>query len=507
MTKNDNSYKIPCPILDRVVLVRKFNKKDLERKYRDVKKYVNEWTEAKHSISYIVYLVQLFIIDYKELLESLPIIESTESEETRLVFEALYDCILKAYPMLHIEFVCSDINKIKDPNIGGVFLNFEDPLTGAGKYRDALDIIANTYFRNRPEDVSDPNSTGETGPKQLNAKPAPKKKTVKSGLHHLNTLAEIVKLEKYLKSNIIAQDDAIDKLINHVKLITSGLEKRASFFFIGPTGVGKTELSRLFGQKYSGNFYKVNCGEYSGGHEYSKLIGAPPGYVGHSDQNILKEKADKSNCWVFLFDEIEKAHDKFMNFLLALIDEGTVTDSVGNVLDFSESVFIFTSNQGMSDLKLGGTVGFGTGLRTLDNSREEIQRSVKKKFSPEFINRIDEFIHFNGLMEEDAKGIAKLELRHYPMEITDDLLDFIVEGGFSSEYGARNIKRFIKVSVGVPAAEAILNKQIPKKTKGYETSVKKGELKVINTVSYETVQDEIAKQVMATSSTPQKPLK
>ena len=140
------------------------------------------------------------------------------------------------------------------------------------------------------------------------------------------------------------------------------------------------------GNKYSGKFWKINCAEYAQQHEYAKLIGSPPGYVGHSERSLMAEKAEESNRWVILFDEIEKAHPKFYDFLLSVLDDGTATDNMGRVLDFSESIFIFTSNQGIKDLKLGKTVGFGNETVTVDKSKEEITQSVKSKFPAEFMN-------------------------------------------------------------------------------------------------------------------------
>ena len=129
-----------------------------------------------------------------------------------------------------------------------------------------------------------------------------------------------------------------------------------SLFFIGPTGVGKTEMARILADEYLGGqkkLLKINCGEYSNSHEYAKLIGSPPGYIGHNEKGILTERAEESNEWVILFDEIEKAHPKFYNLLLNLLDEGNVTDSRGTVLDFSKSIILFTSNVGIIDNEVG----------------------------------------------------------------------------------------------------------------------------------------------------------
>jgi len=298
-------------------------------------------------------------------------------------------------------------------------------------------------------------------------------------------------IHKTIKTNLIGQDDATERVVNSLKVIAAGLSSFSSFFFIGPTGVGKTQLGRILGKCIGGNFFKINCGEYSSGHEYSKLIGSPPGYVGHTDRSVLAEKAEESSRWVFLFDEIEKAHHKFYDFLLSLLDDGTVTDNMGRELDFSDSIFIFTSNQGTSDLKLGKTLGFGNEENTYEGAKDQIKESVKKHFPSEFLNRIDEYILFNELSERDIRKIVSLELQGVPIKKTKSLLDYVVKGGYSKEYGARNVKRFIKSNITVKVAEAILEKRVPKKEGTmYSPKIKNGELIIVDTIPYKETEDE-----------------
>ena len=307
----------------------------------------------------------------------------------------------------------------------------------------------------------------------------------------LTDLKDLEYFSKYLKKNIIGQDEAVESVIDSLKLIVAGLSKTASFFFVGPTGVGKTQLGRLLGKKYSGNFMKINCAEYSGGHEYAKLIGSPPGYVGHSDQSLLAEKAEKSNRWVFLFDEIEKAHPKFYDFLLSMLDDGTVTDNMGKVLDFSESIFIFTSNQGMHGLKFGPTMGFGDEELHYKDVKDKIRDSVKKHFSPEFLNRLDHFVNFNALSKEDVRKIVSLELKGVPVRRHRTLVDYIIENSFSEEYGARNIQRFIKTDVMVKVAQAILERKVPKKRGSlYTPKIIDDELHIVDTIDYEEIDND-----------------
>ena len=268
--------------------------------------------------------------------------------------------------------------------------------------------------------------------------------------------------------------------------MASGLSKHSSFLFVGPTGVGKTQLAKLLGESFSGNFFKVNCAEYASAHEYAKLIGSPPGYIGHSEKSLLSEKAEESNQWVFLFDEIEKAHHKLYDFLLSLLDDGTCTDNLGKTLDFSESIFIFTSNQGMKDIKTN-TVGFDRKEQSKKDpiNKEVVTESIKRHFSPEFLNRIDDIVLFKSLTKTEVKQIAELQLEELPINITDSLLNFIVDNGYSMEYGARNIARFIKNNITIKIADAVLSKLIPKNDgELYTPRIVKGELTLINTKKY-----------------------
>ena len=218
------------------------------------------------------------------------------------------------------------------------------------------------------------------------------------------------------------------------------------------------------------------------------MIGAPPGYIGHSETSLLGEKAKQSNRWVFLFDEIEKAHHKLYDFLLSLLDDGTCTDNLGNILDFSESIFIFTSNQGVSEIKRD-PMGFGRGEEevTKEITKEVIEKSLKNKFSPEFLNGLDDLIYFNPLSKEEVKDIARLQLEELPLQITEPLLTFIVDKGYSLEYGARNIARFIKNNISVKVADAILHKLVPKDDPFglYKPRIIDGEVTIVGTKKYE----------------------
>ena len=231
---------------------------------------------------------------------------------------------------------------------------------------------------------------------------------------------------------------------------------------------------------------KINCAEYAHAHEYAKLIGSPPGYIGHTEKSLLFEKSEKSSRWVFLFDEIEKAHHKFYDFLLSLLDDGTCTDNMGQTLDFSQSIFIFTSNQGLTEVKRD-PVGFGAKNEVDEKvTSEVIRKSVKRHFSPEFLNRIDDLVLFHALTRQEVRKIAELQLDELPIQRTPKLIDYIVDNGYSQEYGARNIKRFIKNEISAVVADCILNKLIPKEDGAYyQPQVTKSGIKIVNTRKFE----------------------
>ena len=273
------------------------------------------------------------------------------------------------------------------------------------------------------------------------------------------TFQDFSGIEGQIKNTIVGQDEPITEIMKQLRLMKSGLCDNSNLFFIGPTGVGKTELAKILADKVLGSrkkLLKINCGEYSNSHEYAKLIGSPPGYIGHNEKGILSERAEKSNEWVIVFDEIEKAHDKLFDLLLNLMDEGTITDSHGTELDFTNSLLLFTSNIGLKEYVGKNSLGFGETQLTYENSKSAIEDAYKDKFSPEFRNRLDSVIYFNALNKDDAEKIVRLQLKALPIRVTKKLVNFVTENAFSEEYGARNIKRFIKNNISIKIADEIL---------------------------------------------------
>ena len=362
---------------------------------------------------------------------------------------AYYNTITEYYPELRIEFVCYEINEVMPES-----------------------VILESLIRDSKEDVE--------FKKRLEQKTSKKKSKDKKP--NLSTIDQIKELEKFLKKNIIGQDEAIRAVSDSVKLKAAEFSKHMNLFFIGKTGRGKTQLARKLGEKYSPHFWVINCAEFTNGHEVSRLLGSPPGYIGHSESSLIKEKADKSSRWTIVFDEIEKAHPKLYNILLSLLDTGTLTDNSGNEIDLTDSIFIMTSNCGLKDLKTK-TVGFNEEVSS-EGDKEEIMKSIEATFSPEFRGRVDEFVFFNDLDSEDIKKIAKLALSRYPIKASPEIIDYIIKHGYSEEFGARDIQRVIKRLVGLPLAEEILsNRQPDNGTARYDAEVREDKLEIVNTVA------------------------
>ncbi len=433
-------YRSVCRELNTVLLVEGLSLEEEKTLYWTIKKRVKDSKKPVNLEDYKKYIAKKFILDFDVVMAEIQTSEMYEEEE---IYDIVYDSIVSLYPNFSMSFICTDLNSdtfmtgLEDSSL---FDRLKKSLEGSDK--DEADV-------------------------------------------GLSSLEDITDVEKQLKKNILGQDPAVASVIKALKLTATGLSQGTSFLFVGPTGVGKTELGKLLGDKYSGLFYKVNCAEYAGGHEYAKLIGSPPGYIGHTEKSLMAEKAEKSNRWVFLFDEIEKAHHKLYDFLLSLLDDGTCTDNMGNVLDFKESIFIFTSNKGIVESKQR-RMGFTQNDPTEDEKKNSVKTSVRGHFSPEFMNRIDEVVVFNSLTKKDVKKIAKLQLDKLPIEVTDPLLEYIVKHGYSREYGARNIARYIKNNISDKIADAILSGKVPRKEGAlYSPKVTKDGVKIYDVKKFE----------------------
>ena len=288
---------------------------------------------------------------------------------------------------------------------------------------------------------------------------------------------KLVKMGDDLRNRVIGQDEAIEKVVKSIQRNRVGLKDPnkpiGTFIFLGPTGVGKTELARAIAENLfdsEDSLIRVDMSEYMEKFSVSRLIGAPPGYVGYEEGGQLTEKVRRKPYSVVLLDEIEKAHPDIFNILLQVLDDGLLTDGLGRKINFKNTLIIMTSNIGVRDLKdFGQGVGFATKNRQSqagDHARSVIQKALKRTFSPEFLNRIDDLITFSSLSEEDIFKIIDISMRGvhrriedlgYQLELSEEAKRFVAKRGFDPEFGARPLNRAIQKYLEDPIAEEMLS--------------------------------------------------
>ena len=277
--------------------------------------------------------------------------------------------------------------------------------------------------------------------------------------------AKLLKLEEELHKRVVGQGEAVEAISRAIRRARAGLKdpKRpiGSFIFLGPTGVGKTELARALAEVMFGDedaMIRVDMSEYMEKHSTSRLVGSPPGYVGFDDGGQLTEKVRRKPYSVILLDEIEKAHPDVFNILLQVLEDGRLTDSKGRVVDFRNTVVIMTSNVGADALKYQKHVGFGAGdpASKGKDMKGTMLEELKKAFRPEFLNRIDEMIVFHSLEKEHLKEIVslmansltkRLKEQDIELQLTDAALEKIAKEGYDPQYGARPLRRALQKHV------------------------------------------------------------
>ena len=291
---------------------------------------------------------------------------------------------------------------------------------------------------------------------------------------------KLITLDKELMGKVIGQDDAVSKVVKAIKRNRIGIKNKnkpvGSFIFLGQTGTGKTLLAKLLAEHVYGDIdalVRMDMSEYMEKHSVSRMVGAPPGYVGYEQGGQLTEKVRRKPHCVILFDEIEKAHEDVFNLLLQLLDEGQLTDGLGRKVNFKNALIIMTSNIGVKEVNsFGKSMGFETTSSLLTEEtrvRDIIEKALKKKFRPEFLNRIDEAIVFRHLSQEDIHKIIYLEIEQlekrlnemsYKLKISKDAVEFLGKQGYDEAYGARPLARAIQHYVEDTIADEILNENI-----------------------------------------------
>ena len=312
----------------------------------------------------------------------------------------------------------------------------------------------------------------------------------------------LARLEKELHKRVIGQEEAVAAVSQAVKRGRVGLKDPnrpiGSFLFLGPTGVGKTELSKALAEAVFGSeqaMIRVDMSEYMEKHSVSKLIGSPPGYVGYEEGGQLSEKVRRNPYSVLLFDEIEKAHPDVFNILLQVLDDGHITDAHGRRVDFKQTIIIMTSNAGAQAIVEPKRLGFISdedGKKDYERMKAGVMEEVRKIFKPEFLNRIDEIMVFHTLKKEDIQKIVsillkKLEKRcqeqmNITLRVAASVKDYLAESGFDSKYGARPLRRAIQTKIEDPLANEVLEGRIHQgdlisvqmKNKQVHFTVKKG---------------------------------
>ncbi len=437
--------------IGKYVEIRQFKPEDAESILRE--RYFHNRT------SFGTFIVSKCIIDFEDLFSMLDNMGISTRVTPHILINELYQ-------------LCRSVNE---------FLTFEN----AQELVDDKDVNEETPNTGRPNRKM---STTGTMSQYIKQKPKKKFRDVPK--------EDLLKLATNMKVFLVGQDDAVDNMTNAIQRASVGLKDPirpiGSFLFAGQTGVGKTLATKVLADeliKDRDNLVTIDCSEYSSDHEYAKLIGAPSGYIGHEAGGVLTNAIMKNPFSVVVFDEVEKASHKVHELLLQILEEGRLTDGKGNTVPFNETVVIMTSNIGVKEVDaIGKTIGFGdVNIITDDKRGLAIDKAIKRKFKPEFINRIDSIVYFKSLTKEDYMRIIDIELfklndnlrsndtefKILELKFDKKIKNLIYEQGIDEQYGARPLKREIEKLISTPLARKLLADDVDNDSM-VEISEKKG---------------------------------
>lgn len=332
----------------------------------------------------------------------------------------------------------------------------------------------------------------------------------------LDELQKLSKLEDKLKESVIGQDDAVKSVSDAIKRSKVGFGSHdkpiGTFLFVGPTGVGKTELCKRLSDEFSGrknNLIRLDMSEYMEKHSVSRMIGSPPGYVGYESGGQLTDAVSRNPYSVILFDEIEKAHPDVFNIMLQILDDGRLTDSHGKVVDFRNTIIIMTSNAGYGIDSDKVSVGFATDDSKNKVSEDKAKKALQKTFKPEFLNRLDKIVVFNSLSKEDNKQIVDIMLKQLKercrensvtLQFDDSAVEDIIKNGFDAKFGARNLRRYIQNTVETMLTDKFIEGSLIA-DKTYKVSVNdSGEYRVEEVFGPNSIDDTVKMNLLAKCS-------
>lgn len=401
----------------------------------------------KTTNSYHLLVIQRCVEDWADVITLLEQMGVTDKLEPNQILEELYQIVLRYNPFLRLEDI--------DPQ-----------------------ALREAYQKNhRPARLR---RTSKRTAHQGRGFPKKEKVVQKERFSDLSTEA-LLRLDQDLRQRVIGQEQALEVLASAIQTAAVGLKREEEplgvFLFAGQTGVGKTEAVKSLAKCLNAHLVRIDCQDYQHAHEVAKLAGSPSGYVGHEDGGHLTNELKKYPFSVVLFDEVEKAHSAFHERLLQIFDDGVMNDNKGNQVSFKEAIIVMTSNIGVREVdRIDRTVGFGSVSQKTEKKVAGARNdALKKKFKPEFLNRIDEVIHFRALEKEDYLSILDLILEEVNQQIKKSkgitlkfnasAKNFLLDNGIDKKFGARPLRRLVKKQVAIPLARAVLQGELAEKSR------------------------------------------